>query len=113
MCHLAHNCLHHVHLMLGDVKAHKGDVMGLPRPTFRAEARSPGSRLAKVPLVERPSFSPVQASGICLPLAGVSASTWWDFSPMEVPANHLPICTCLSGMVLQQQQVRPPWAHKS
>jgi hypothetical protein len=71
------------------------------------------SRLAKVPLVERPPFSLVQASGIPLPLVGVSASIWWAFSPMEVRANHLPICTCPLGMVLQQQQVRPPWAHKS
>jgi hypothetical protein len=73
----------------------------------------PGSRPAKMSLVERPPLSPVQASGICLPLAGVSTSIWWDFIPMEVRANHLPICTCLSGMVLQQQQVCPPWAHKS
>jgi hypothetical protein len=73
----------------------------------------PGSRPARLSLVERPPLSPVQASGICLPLAGVSTSIWWDFIPMEVRANHLPICTCPSGMVLQQQQVRPPWAHKS
>jgi hypothetical protein len=73
----------------------------------------PRSRPAKVPLVERPPFSLVQASGIPLPLAGVTTSIWWDFSPMEVRTNHLPICTCPSGMVLQQQQVRPPWAHKS
>jgi hypothetical protein len=39
---------------------------------------------AKVPLVERPPFSLVQTSGIPLPLAGVSASIWWDFIPMEV-----------------------------
>jgi hypothetical protein len=73
----------------------------------------PGSRPAKVPLVERPPFSLVQASGIPLPLDRVSTSIWWPFSPMEVRTNHLPICTCLSGMVLQQQQLRPPWAHKS
>jgi hypothetical protein len=72
----------------------------------------PRSRLANMPLVEHPPFSLVQASGISLPLAGVSASIWWPFSPMEVRANHLPICTCPSSMVLQQQQVRPPWAHK-
>jgi hypothetical protein len=72
----------------------------------------PRSRPARLSLVERP-LSPVQAFGICLPLAGVSASIWWDFSPMEVRANHLPMYTCLSDMVLQQQQVRPPRAHKS
>jgi hypothetical protein len=73
----------------------------------------PGSRPAKVPLVERPPFSLVQASSISLPLAGVSASILWDFSPMEVRVNHLPICTYPSGMVLQQQKVCLPWAHKS
>jgi hypothetical protein len=73
----------------------------------------PGFRPAKVPLVERPPFSLVQASGISLPLDRVSAYIWWDFIPMEVQDNHLPIFTCPSGMVMQQQQVRPPWAHKS
>jgi hypothetical protein len=48
-------------------------------------------------LVERPPLSLVQASSICLPLAGVSTSIWWDFIPMEVRANHLPICTCPGG----------------
>jgi hypothetical protein len=32
---------------------------------------------------------------------------------MEVRTNHLPMCTCPLGVTLQQQQVRPPWAHKS
>jgi hypothetical protein len=73
----------------------------------------PGSRPARLSPVERPPLSPVQASGICLPLVGVSPSILWDFSPMEDRANHLPMCTCSSGMVLQQQQVCPPWAHKS
>jgi hypothetical protein len=40
-CHLAHNCLHHVHLTLDDVKGHKGDVMGFPRPTFRGKGKTP------------------------------------------------------------------------
>jgi hypothetical protein len=71
----------------------------------------PRSRPSKVPLVEHPPFSLVQASGIPLPLAGVSTSLWWAFSPMEVRANHLSICTCPPGMVLQQE-VHPPWAHK-
>jgi hypothetical protein len=75
--------------------------------------RPPGSRPAKLSLVECPPLSPVEASGICLPLAGVSTSIWWAFIPMEVRANHLPIRTCSSGMVLQQQQERPPRAHKS
>jgi hypothetical protein len=73
----------------------------------------PRSRPARLPLMERPPLSPVQASGICLPLARVSTSIWWDFSPIEVRSNHLPMCTCPSGMALQQQQVRSPWAHKS
>jgi hypothetical protein len=38
-----------------------------------------GSRPAKLSLVEHP-LSLVQASDMCLPLAGVSASIWWDFS---------------------------------
>jgi hypothetical protein len=76
------------------------------------KARSPRSRPAKVSLVERPPLSSVQASGICLPLARVSTSIWWDFSPMEVRASHFPICTCPLGMVLQQQQLRRPWDHK-
>jgi hypothetical protein len=71
------------------------------------------SRPAKVSLVERPPFSLVQASGIPMPLAGVTTSIWWDFSSMKVQTNYLPICTCPSRMVLQQKQVRPPWAHKS
>jgi hypothetical protein len=74
---------------------------------------TPGSRPTKLSLVERTPLSPVQASGICFPLAGISASIWWDFSPMEVRANHIQMCTCPSSMVLQKQQVRPPWAHKS
>jgi hypothetical protein len=73
----------------------------------------PRSRPTKVPLVKGPTFSMVQASSISLSLAWVSTSIWWDFVPMEVQANHLPICTCPSGMVLQQQQVCPPWSHKS
>jgi hypothetical protein len=44
----------------------------------------PGSKPAKVSLVERPPFSLVQASGISLPLVGVSTSIWWAFSPMEI-----------------------------
>jgi hypothetical protein len=67
----------------------------------------------KVSLVERPSFSLVQAPGVSLHLAGVTTSIWWDFSPMEVRDNHLPICTYPPGMVLEQQNVCPPWAHKS
>jgi hypothetical protein len=55
-----------------------------------------GSRPTKLSLVERPPLSLVQTSGICLPLAGVSTSIWWDFSPMEVRANHL----CYSGKTL-------------
>jgi hypothetical protein len=73
----------------------------------------PGSRPTRLSLMERPPLSPVQASGICLPLAGVSTSICWAFSPMEVRANHLPMCTCPLGMALQQQQVCPPWSHKS
>jgi hypothetical protein len=76
-------------------------------------ARPPGSRPARLSLVERPPLSLVQTSDLSLPLAGVSTSIWWDFSPMEVRTNHLPMCTCPSGVALQQQQVRPPWAHKS
>ena len=63
-------------------------------------ARPPGSRLARLSLVERPPLSLVQASSICLLLGGVSASIRWVFSHMEVRASHLPMCTCLSGMVL-------------
>jgi len=70
------------------------------------------SRPTKVPLVECPPFFLVQAYSIHLPLAGVSTSICLASIPMEVRANHLPICTCPSGMVLQQQQVRPPWANK-
>jgi hypothetical protein len=44
----------------------------------------PGLRPAKLSLAERPPLSPVQAFGICLPLAKVSTSIWWAFSPMEV-----------------------------
>jgi hypothetical protein len=73
----------------------------------------PRFRPAKVPLVECPPFSLVQAFGISLPLDRVSAYIWWAFIPMEVQANHLPIFTCPSGMVMKQQQVCPPWAHKS
>jgi hypothetical protein len=73
----------------------------------------PRSRPARLSLVERPPLSPVQASDMCLPLVGVSTSIWLDFSPMEVQNNHLPMCTCLSDVALQQQQVRPPWAYKS
>jgi hypothetical protein len=40
----------------------------------------PRSRPPKLSLVERPPLSPVQASGICLPLAGVSTSIWWAFN---------------------------------
>jgi len=60
----------------------------------------PRSRPTKVPMVERPPFSLVQASDISLSLVGVSTSIWCDFIPMEVRANDLPICTCSSGMVL-------------
>jgi hypothetical protein len=75
--------------------------------------RPPRSRPAKVSLVEHPPFSPVQASGIPPPLVGVTTPIWWDFIPMEVRTNHLPICTCLLGRVLQQKQVHPPWDHNS
>jgi hypothetical protein len=34
----------------------------------------PGFRPTKLSLVERPPLSPVQASGICLPLAGISVA---------------------------------------
>jgi hypothetical protein len=73
----------------------------------------PGSRPVRLSLVECPPLSLVQASGMCLPLARVSTSIWWDFIPMEVQINHLPMCTCPSGVARQQQQVLPPWAHKS
>jgi hypothetical protein len=98
---------------LDDAKAQNDDVRAFTGQRHGARARPPRSKPAKVPLVERPPFSLVQAFDISLPLAGVSASIWWDFSPMEVLANHLPICTFPSGMVLQQQQAHPPWADKS
>jgi hypothetical protein len=41
MCHLAHNCLHRVHLTLGDVRGHIGDVVGLARPTFKGKGKTP------------------------------------------------------------------------
>jgi hypothetical protein len=56
-------------------------------------ARPPGSRPARLSLVERSPLSPMQAFDMCLPLVGVSTSIWWDFSPMEVRTNHLPMCT--------------------
>jgi hypothetical protein len=45
-----------------------------------------------------PIFSPSWGLGIHLV----------GFIPMEVQNNHLPMCTCSSGVDLQQQQVRPP-----
>jgi hypothetical protein len=72
-----------------------------------------GSRPTRLSLVEHPPLSLVQASDMCLPLAGVSTFVWWDFIPMEVQTNHLPMCTCPSGVALQQHKVRPPWDHKS
>jgi hypothetical protein len=78
------------------------------------EGKTPsGSRPARLSLVERPPFSLVQTSDLSLPLVGVSTSIWWDFSPMEVRTNHLPMCTYPSGVALQQQKVHPPWARKS
>jgi hypothetical protein len=53
--------------------------------------------------VERPPLSLVQASDLSLPMAGVSASIWSDFSPMEVRTNHLPMCTCPSGVAHDTQ----------
>jgi hypothetical protein len=84
--------------MLGDVMGDLGDVMGLPRPTSWWKGHNPPrSKPARLSLVKRPPLSLVQSSDLSLPLAGVSASIWWDFSPMEVRTNHLPICTCPSG----------------
>jgi hypothetical protein len=40
-CHFAHNCLHRVYLTLGDVKGHRGDIMGLLRPTFKGKGKTP------------------------------------------------------------------------
>jgi hypothetical protein len=91
-----------------------GDVMCLPRPTLWCKGHNPlGSRPARLPLVKHHPLSLVQSPDLSLPLAVVSTSIWWDFSPMEVRTNHLPICTCPLGVSLQHQQICPPWAHKS
>jgi hypothetical protein len=100
--------------MLGDVMGDLGDVMGLPRPTSWCKGHNPlGSRPVRSPLVKRHPLSLVQSPDLSLPLIGISASIRWDFSPMEVRTNHLPICTCPSSVALQHQQIHPPWAHKS
>jgi hypothetical protein len=98
---------------LGDIMGDLGDIMGLPRPTSWCKGHNPhGSRSVRLPLVKRP-LSLCKSHDLSLPLAGVSASIRWAFSPMEVRTNHLPICTYPSGVALQHQQIRPPWAHKS
>jgi hypothetical protein len=63
--------------------------------------------------MERPPLSLVQTSDLFMPLVGVSASIWWDFIPMEVQNNHIPMCTYPSGVEVKHQQVHPPWAHNS
>jgi hypothetical protein len=75
--------------------------------------RPPGYRPSRLSLLEHPPLSSMKASDICMPLVGVSTSIWCYFIPVEVRTNHLPMGTCLSGVGLQQQQVRPQWAHKS
>jgi hypothetical protein len=113
-CHLAHNCLQSIPKTLGDVMGDLGDVMGLPRPTSWWKGHDPlRSRTARLSLVKHPPLSLVQSPDLSLPLDGVSTSIWWDFSPMEVRTNHIPICTCPLGVALQHQQIRPSWAHKS
>ena len=87
--------------------------MGLPRKTFRGERKIPlGPGLPKCLWWNVLRFLRCKPL-VSLCLAGVTTSIWWDFSPMEVRTNHLPICTCLSGMVLQQKKVHPSWDHKS
>jgi hypothetical protein len=99
---------------LGDIMGDLSDVMGLPRPTSWWKGHNPpGSRPARLPLVKRHPLSLVQFPYLSLPLARVSASIRRAFSPMEVRTNHLPICTYPSSVVVQHQQIRPSWAHKS
>jgi hypothetical protein len=77
------------------------------------KAKSPGFMSSRVSQGKHPSFFLVQVSGVSLPLVGVTTSICWDFIPMEVRANHSPICTYPPGKFLQQQKVCPPGFHKS
>jgi hypothetical protein len=99
---------------LDDIKALNDDVRGLQGPTSWCEGKTPlGPGLPKCLWWNVLPFLWCKPLVSLCPWLGSSTSIWWGFSPMEVRANHLPICTCPSSMVLQQQQVRPPWAHKS
>jgi hypothetical protein len=87
--------------MMDDVMGDLGDFMGLPRPTSWWKGHNPpGSRLVRLPLVKRPPLSLMQSSDLSLPPAVVSTSIWWDFIPMEVQTNHLPMCTYPLGVAL-------------
>jgi hypothetical protein len=109
-----HTTASKVSKMLGDVKGHMGDIMGLQGLHHSEKGKTPLGPGLPGCLWWNVLLSLWCKPLICLcPLAGVSTSIWWDFSPMEVRTNHLPMCTCPSGVALQQQQVRPPWAHKS